>query len=300
MVMGDGDGWARCGRGHIHWGRHGAAGLLVFHREDPAAEPYVLLQQRAWWCNGAGTWGMFGGARHSHEGDVTAALRETAEECTLTPEAVQVHGVVSDDHGGWGFTSVVASAPERVTVRPASAETRDAAWEREGAVERMRLFAPFAASWPRLRTAMFRPVLVVDVANVMGARADGWWRDRAGAAARLRDEISELAVSGLTGIAPYDRCFPEVVFVVEGAAARGLPDDGRTSAAGARRAPLRVVRAKGSGDDAIVEVVRNAEPDAGVVVATADRELRSRCEALGASVMGPRTLLGQLPQRGRA
>ncbi|WP_312881195.1 NUDIX hydrolase [Actinomadura alba] len=299
--MGDGDGWARCGRGHIHWGRHGAAGLLVFHRDEPAAEPYVLLQQRAWWCNGAGTWGMFGGARHSHEGDVAAALRETAEECTLAPEAVRVHGVLTDDHGGWEFTSIIASAPERVAVRPASSETRDAAWEPADGVERMRLFAPFAASWPRLRTVMFRPVLVVDVANVMGARADGWWRDRAGAAARLRDEISGLATKGMTGIPPYDRCFPEIAFVVEGAAARGLPDDGLASADGVRRlAPLRVVRAPGSGDDAIVEVVRTAEPDAAVVVVTADRELRSRCEALGAEVMGPRTLLGQLRPSPRA
>ncbi|HEX8510628.1 MAG TPA: hypothetical protein VF635_14170, partial [Propionibacteriaceae bacterium] len=28
-------------------------------------------------------------------------------------------------------------------------------------------------------------VLVVDIANVMGSRPDGWWRDRAGAATRL-------------------------------------------------------------------------------------------------------------------
>ena len=28
-------------------------------------------------------------------------------------------------------------------------------------------------------------MVVVDVANVMGARPDGWWRDRAGAARRL-------------------------------------------------------------------------------------------------------------------
>jgi 8-oxo-dGTP diphosphatase len=293
VVMGDGDGWARCGRGHIHWGRHGAAGLLAFHRDEPDNEPYVLLQQRAWWCNGGGTWGMFGGARHSHEDDVAAALRETAEESTLTPEAVRVHGIMTDDHGGWGFTSVIASAPELVTVRPASLETRDAIWERAGEVERLPLFAPFAASWPRLRTGMFRPVLVVDAANVMGARADGWWRDRAGAAARLRDDLTELAVRGMTGIPPYDRCFPEIVFVVEGVAARApaLADGARGSAA------LRVVRAPGSGDDAIVDVVREAEPDVSYVVVTADRELRSRCEALGASVMGPRTLLDQLQQR---
>ena len=38
--------------------------------------------------------------------------------------------------------------------------------------------------------------IVVDVANVMGSRPDGWWRDRAGAAVRLHAEIARLAASG--------------------------------------------------------------------------------------------------------
>ena len=38
--------------------------------------------------------------------------------------------------------------------------------------------------------------IVVDVANVMGSRPDGWWRDRAGAAARLHAGIVRLAASG--------------------------------------------------------------------------------------------------------
>src|SRR4051812_35790995 len=128
--MGDGNGWSRCDRGHVHWGRYGAAGLLAFHRGPSDDEPYVLLQQRAWWCNGGGTWGMFGGARDSHEDQVTAALRETAEESTLRTETLRIHGTLADDHGGWEFTSVVASGAERAEVRAASLETRDAAWVR--------------------------------------------------------------------------------------------------------------------------------------------------------------------------
>ena len=42
--------------------------------------------------------------------------------------------------------------------------------------------------------------IVVDVANVMGARPDGWWRDRAGAAVRLHDELAKLAARGAAGI----------------------------------------------------------------------------------------------------
>src|SRR5207248_11407910 len=51
-----------------------------------------------------------------------------------------------------------------------------------------------------------------------------------------------------------------------------------------------VVQAAGSGDDAIVAVVRRL-PGRRVVV-TADRELRERCVAAGAEIRGPSWLLG--------
>ncbi|TDC70074.1 hypothetical protein E1193_30120, partial [Micromonospora sp. KC606] len=57
-----------------------------------------------------------------------------------------------------------------------------------------------------------RPLLIVDGANVVGSRPDGWWRDRAGAAARLRDALAPLAAQGL----PPELSPPvEVVLVVE-------------------------------------------------------------------------------------
>ncbi|RAY13509.1 NUDIX hydrolase [Actinomadura craniellae] len=287
--MGDGDDWARCAQGHTHWGRFGAAGLLLFHTDG--AEPVrVLLQQRAWWCSGGGTWGLFGGGRHSHEDPVTAALRETAEESTLDPSVVRVHGVLVEDHGGWDFTTVVGSAAERPQVRPASFETRRAEWVPVDEVADRRLFAPFAAAWPRSLAAMHRVVVVVDVANVMGSRADGWWRDRAGAAARLRDELAGLATTGVTDLPPglpaYDRCLPEMVLVVEGAARR---------VAEAQVPGITVVAAPGSGDDTIVEEVSRAEPRTTYLAVTADRELRARCTAAGAAVTGPRWLLDRLP-----
>src|SRR3954465_11452407 len=58
----DGDGWRRCDRGHVHWGRYGAAGLLVV-----APGPQVLLQHRAPWSHGGDTWGVPGGARRRGE-----------------------------------------------------------------------------------------------------------------------------------------------------------------------------------------------------------------------------------------
>lgn len=114
-------------------------------------------------------------------------------------------------------------------------------------------------------------LLIVDGANVVGSRPDGWWRDRAGAAARLRDRLAAAVERGVLPAAVG------VVLVVEGRA-RDID----------RSARISVVAAPGSGDDAIVGVVGNAGGAATVV--TADRGLRDRVTALGASVVGPGTL----------
>ncbi|GAB3842170.1 hypothetical protein GCM10029963_14770 [Micromonospora andamanensis] len=120
------------------------------------------------------------------------------------------------------------------------------------------------------------PLLIVDAANVVGSRPNGWWRDRAGATARLRDTLVPVGGRGLPRT-----CLPvEVVLVVEGAA-RDVPGvDG-----------VRVVSADGSGDDAVVDLVAAAGQRRRVVV-TADRELRQRVTAHGAEVYGPRWLTG--------
>ena len=116
-------------------------------------------------------------------------------------------------------------------------------------------------------------LLLVDGANVVGSRPDGWWRDRAGAARRLRDALVPVATAGLPDLPPP----LDVVLVVEGRA-RGVGTvDG-----------VRVVDAPGSGDDTIVELVTAAVGR--TVVVTADRGLRERVRDLGAEVRGPRTL----------
>jgi 8-oxo-dGTP pyrophosphatase MutT (NUDIX family) len=280
VTLRNGDRFVRCGRGHTHWGRYGAAGLLAHH------DGHVLLQHRAKLTIGGGTWGVFGGARDRGEEPVAAALRETAEESTLDTTVVDVHALMTEDHGGWAYHTVIGAAPSLVDVEPASWESKDAAWVPVDEVAGHNLFEPFANAWPRLRDCLRRPVLVVDAANVMGSRADGWWRDRAGAAARLRDQLARL--DGVVGMAPFDRAFPEKVLVVEGKA-RDV-DDGGTD--------VRVVSAAGDGDDTIVDTVAAvvaAEPSAVCLVVTADRELRRRCAAEGAEVAGPRWLLNQLP-----
>jgi hypothetical protein len=115
--------------------------------------------------------------------------------------------------------------------------------------------------------------LVVDAANVVGSVPDGWWKDRKGAAERLRDSLVRYGSEGLPGCpAPLD-----VVLVVEGAARGVEPVEG-----------VRVVAASGSGDDRIVREVERATGP--TLVVTADRGLRARVTALGAEVAGPRTV----------
>ena len=139
--------------------------------------------------------------------------------------------------------------------------------------------------------------VVVDVANVMGARADGWWRDRAGAALRLCQQVIELAERGVpAGLMPGGLPAPAAwVLVLEGrarAAAADATDAAAAAAAAAGAAAggvVRVVAAPNSGDDAIVAEVVSVDADR--LVVTADRELRRRCEAAGAIVTGPGWLL---------
>ncbi|KOT92870.1 NTP pyrophosphohydrolase [Streptomyces rimosus subsp. pseudoverticillatus] len=126
-------------------------------------------------------------------------------------------------------------------------------------------------------------LVVVDAANVIGSVPDGWWRDRRAAAERLRDALAEQAADGLPGLAP-DGPPARLVLVVEGAA-RGV----------ASLPGVGVVEAPGSGDDRIVELVRDADRGPDTVVVTADRGLRARVTALGARVAGPRAV-----RRGRS
>lgn len=301
---GDGDGWTRCAAGHRHWGLYGAAGLLLRDRyqdpdqgRGPDPDPdhridRVVLQHRAWWSHHGGTWGVPGGARDSHETAVAAALRESAEEANLTPAAVRPYGELIDDHGGWSYTTVLGRPVAPVDPEPIGGESEDVRWIEVADVDTLPLHPGFAAAWPRLRDAPPQLRIVVDAANVVGARGrgDGWWRDRAGAAARLLDALVPVQQDGLapadvpTGAdaGGLDRLLPRVVVVVEGAA-RAVLD-------GAGRWPLELAGAPGSGDDTLVEVAARGDGDQ-VVVVTADRGLRARLEAVGAGWVGPSWLL---------
>jgi hypothetical protein len=129
-------------------------------------------------------------------------------------------------------------------------------------------------------------VLLVDAANVVGSRPDGWWRDRAGATSRLLDRLARLVGRPLTGPDGTSLQVGEVVVVVEGRARDVPAPDG-----------VRAVRASGSGDDALVECARHLVTEGRpLLVVTADRGLRDRLPS-GTRAAGAGWLLSRLDER---
>lgn len=143
-----GNGWVQCALGHRHWGRFGAAGVLITDGQQ------VMLQHRATWTHEGGTWAVPGGARDSHESAVTAALREAAEETDVDLNRIEPYREWVDDHGGWSYTTVLARALDglgETDARPVNAESIAIRWWPIDEVEALPLHYGFAGAWPRLR-----------------------------------------------------------------------------------------------------------------------------------------------------
>lgn len=148
-TLNDGNGWVDCDCGHRHWGRHGAAGLLLLRPGGGGSE--VLLQLRAAWTHQGGTWGLPGGARDSHESTSQAARREANEETGVDPGLfvdVVEHRI---DHGTWSYTYVVATAPPQMRAYPANHESDAVDWVPVDDVAGRDLHPALALEWPRLR-----------------------------------------------------------------------------------------------------------------------------------------------------
>jgi predicted RNA-binding protein with PIN domain len=122
---------------------------------------------------------------------------------------------------------------------------------------------------------------MIDASNVIGARPDGWWRDREGAARRLIDDLRAFARSG------------EAVTVVL--------DTGPSEWAG-RDGEIEVAIAPRSGRDAADdEIARrlDADPDPGSIrVVTSDSAVAARARERGAEVEGAGTFRRRLDRLG--
>jgi hypothetical protein len=108
---------------------------------------------------------------------------------------------------------------------------------------------------------------MVDASNVIGAKPDGWWRDRDGATRRLLDELRAFADGG-----------EDVTVVIDA----GRPEwEGREGALEVAIAPRR---GRDAADDEIVRRVA-ADPDPGSLrVVTSDAALAGRAREHGAEV----------------
>ena len=110
----------------------------------------MLLQLRAAWTHGGGTWALPGGAIDSHEDSVSAAAREAAEEVGVLATDIDVRDVFSDDHGPWRYDTVIAHSKGDAGAFAANAESEDIRWVLLNEVKNFTLHAGLAAAWPQL------------------------------------------------------------------------------------------------------------------------------------------------------
>lgn len=276
-----GDAWVVADDGSQYWGRFGAAGVVAL---DP--QRGVLLQHRVGWSHFGGTWALPGGALHEGESAIDGALREGQEEAGIPDGAVRPRFTSVLDLGIWSYTTVVADVVTPFDAVISDPESVALEWVSVDAVTERPLHPGFRDSWPRLRAMLdVRPAIVVDGANVVGSVPDGWWRDRAGAAARLHGSLRGLSVPGRELGRDGNVWFPEISLVVEGEARELSVGDGAVRDGAVAADAVTVVRADAAGDDAIVaEAERLGSLGRDVTVVTSDRELQARAEAGGAHV----------------
>jgi uncharacterized protein YaiI (UPF0178 family) len=107
---------------------------------------------------------------------------------------------------------------------------------------------------------------IVDASNVIGARPDGWWRDRTGATRRL--------------LAALEARDEDVVLVLDADPSGLAGRHGRVEVVAAAR------RGRDAADDAIVARLSDEADPSSWCVVTSDRALADRVRSLGASVLG--------------
>lgn len=126
--------------------------------------------------------------------------------------------------------------------------------------------------------------IVVDGNNVIGARPDGWWRDRPAATRRLIDRLGAWA----------EAAGEDVAVVFDGRPPAGLPAPPRVEVRFADRG------GRDAADDVIAALVASDEAPGTLRVVTSDAGLARRVVAHGAAVCGARAFRERLDRVSRA
>ncbi len=122
--------------------------------------------------------------------------------------------------------------------------------------------------------------LIVDGMNVIGARPNGWWRDRAGAQRRLVGQLQGLA----------EAAGADVTVVLDGRPLADLPEGPHDGV----RVLYASRRGRNAADDRIVELVAGDADPQSLQIVTSDAELRRRVQELRAEVVGSSALLRRI------
>ena len=125
---------------------------------------------------------------------------------------------------------------------------------------------------------------VIDGMNVIGSRADGWWRVRDAAAWRLLRRLQDAAT----------RSGDALTLVLDGRPPADLAEGEHDGV------EVRYARRRGrdAADDRIVELVAADSDPASLRVVTSDRDLVGRVTSLGATTEGAGTFLRRLDDLG--
>lgn len=147
-----GDGFMRCGDGHVRWGVFGAAGVVFVTRGwDEPGEDVVMLQLRSGFAHEGGTWSCAGGALDEGESAYEGALREASEEVGPPPRGERLLGeYVFAPAEDWSYTTVVVEVTHPFG-GSMNFETDAVDWVPLSVVDQRPLHPGFAAAWPHVR-----------------------------------------------------------------------------------------------------------------------------------------------------
>ena len=222
-MQGDGDGWVECSLGHRHWGRFGAAGLLLHTSVDgarprPAAAPRRLVPPRR-------------DVGHSRRRQRQPRVDAEQPHC-----ARRRRRPVSTPTRCWctaRSSTTTAAGPTPPCSPPSTARStrcpttraRSCAGSRSTRRPAWTCTPASAPPGPSLRATALH--VVVDTANVVGSTPDGWWRDRRAATTSAARTDSPAWSPGWSPCPTgEDAVVASVTAVLEGAARAAVAPSG--------------------------------------------------------------------------